>query len=55
MIRKTEEEKVLDYLRENGGHFSAFWATENQRRANALDRLIAVIVSRDNEGEGKAS
>jgi hypothetical protein len=38
--RKTEEEKVLGYLRETGGHFSVFWATENQRRANALDRLI---------------
>jgi hypothetical protein len=49
--RKTEEEKVLDYLRETGGHFSVFWATENQRRACALDRLIRSGAIREDHQE----
>lgn len=40
MSRPTEEARVLDYLREHDGYFTVFWATENQRRACALDRLV---------------
>ena len=37
--RKTlAENKVLKQIRENKG-FSVFWATENQDRARAIDRL----------------
>lgn len=36
--RAGQEEAVRKYIRKNCG-FSVFWATENARRAQAIDRL----------------
>jgi hypothetical protein len=40
MTREQEESAVLDELQKNDGFFTIFWATENQHRANALQRLV---------------
>lgn len=38
LTRKQEEDRVLEYIRENG-RFSIFWALDTPQRANAFARL----------------